>query len=163
MSKRKVHLCASALLLALLCDDSDEEEDAKPTKRSCWVDELHLTREREGLYAKLNNMRSNPAKFKNFVRMSSALFDALVERVTPFIGKKDTNFRKAIAPAERVAVTVRYLASGSSMVSLSYSFRMSKAVISSIIPATCSAIVEVLKDEYMKVSIKLIYYMSEQN
>lgn len=115
------------------------------------------------MFAKLNNeLRRNVYKFKNYVRMSPECFDALVERVRPLIEKQDTNFRKAVPVAERLAVTLRYLASGSSMTSLSYSFRMAKSTISEIIPKTCDAIYRTLKDQYLKVSqLHLLHLFSQ--
>lgn len=148
--KRKVQLLASSVIIALLC------EDDAPPKRSCWVDDINLTREKEGMFAKLNcELRSNPRKFRNYLRMDANNFDYLVSCVSPLIQKSETNFRKSISPAERLAVTLRYLASGSSMRSLSYEFRMSKTIISKLIPETCDAIYQVLKGEYLKVSTYL--------
>jgi hypothetical protein len=64
--------------------------------------------------------------FRTFCRMSYSDFDALINLVGPRINKKDTSFRKAIPVAERLAVTLRFLASGDSITSLSLLFQMSK-------------------------------------
>ena len=44
--------------------------------------------------------------------MSPEQFDHLLELVGPSITKEDTNFHKAISTGEKLAVTLRFLASG---------------------------------------------------
>lgn len=65
--------------------------------------------------------------------------------------KKDTNMRKAVPIQERLAITLRFLASGDSYTSLGYLFKVSNQVISLIVPEVCEAINEAFKDE-IKVS-----------
>ena len=79
-----------------------------------------------------------------FLRLSPERFDHLLSLVMPMIIKHDTAFRKAISPAERLALTLRFLASGESQQSLTFSFRMGKATVSKIISETCDAIIQVL-------------------
>ena len=64
--------------------------------------------------------------------MSPDRFDHLLSLVKPLIEKKDTNFRKAISAQERLAITLRFLATGDSQQSLSFSFRVGKATVSKI-------------------------------
>lgn len=84
--------------------------------------------------------------------MSNEDFSSLLAKVTPLIAKKNTKWRKAIAPNERLAITLRYLATGDSFKSLHYLFKVSSQIISDIIPDVCSAIITVLKDN-IKVGI----------
>lgn len=70
---------------------------------------------------------------------------------SPSTEKQDTNYRKAILANERLAITLRYLATGDSCISLAYTFKVLKQTLSRIIPEVRSAIIEVLK-EYVKVS-----------
>ena len=44
--------------------------------------------------------------------MSPERFDNLLSMATSLIAKEGTNFRKSISPEERLAVTLRFLASG---------------------------------------------------
>lgn len=56
--------------------------------------------------------------------------------------------REAIPPEERLAVTLRFLATGESFSSLQYQFRISQSTLSIIIPEVCEAIYKVLKEDH---------------
>ncbi|KAH9377754.1 hypothetical protein HPB48_014399 [Haemaphysalis longicornis] len=45
--------------------------------------------------------------------MYTATFEDLLQRVAPLITKRDTPFRQAIVSGERLAITLRYLATES--------------------------------------------------
>lgn len=94
-------------------------------------------------------------QFKNFVRMESEDFEFLLCKIGPKIMKQDTQLRKAVSIEKRLAVTLRFLATGDSFTSLQYTFLISKQLISYIIPEVCRALVEVL-NEYIKVRYKII-------
>ena len=66
--------------------------------------------------------------------MSPKRFDHLLELVKPIIEKKNTNLRKSMPAAERLAIT---LATGDSQQTLSFSYRLGKATMSKIISETC--------------------------
>jgi len=77
------------------------------------------------------------------------------------ISKKDTAFRKAISVQERLALSLRFLASGDSYVSLQYLFKISKKAVSCIVPEVCEALVEKLKD-YIQVRQILLFVVYER-
>ena len=87
------------------------------------------------------------ASFCNFMRMEPQMFDELVDRLSPRITLHDTNWRKALEQGLKVAVTLRYLASGDRYQSLSYSFRVSRHTIAKFIPQVCQASVHEYKNE----------------
>ena len=58
--------------------------------------------------------------------------------------------RPSIKPAERLSVTLRYLATGKTFKSLKYSFRISPTLISSIITECCEGLYDTLRSEYLK-------------
>ena len=66
------------------------------------------------------------------------------------IKRRDTVFRKAIHAEARLAITLRYLASGESQQSLSYAYRVGRTTVCQIVSDTCDAIYESLKDPYLK-------------
>ena len=52
------------------------------------------------------------AAFKTFLRMDQTCFLELLEMVKPQLQKQDTNMRKSIPADEKLALTLRYLATG---------------------------------------------------
>ena len=85
-----------------------------------------------------------------FTRMSSERFEHLLTLVGPLIAKRPCRSRSVISEAERLMVTLRYLATGDSQQSHSFSFRMGRSTVSKIIRETCEAIWIALKVEYLK-------------
>lgn len=95
----------------------------------------------------LDELLAEPSgEFDNFVRMSVNDFEYLLQKISPIIAKQDTDWRDAISARIRLAVTLRYLATGDSYKSLHHLFKISTQIISKIIPEVCSALIEVLKD-----------------
>ena len=72
----------------------------------------------------------------------------LLQKVKPLIEGKSTNMRQPISPEEKLAVTLRFLATGESYKSLMYQFRIHSSTISLFIPKVCEAIYQALEDEY---------------
>lgn len=54
----------------------------------------------------------DPATFRQWIRLDREQYGELLALVTPLIEKQDTNMRLAVTPAERLALTLRYLATG---------------------------------------------------
>ncbi|XP_046679091.1 uncharacterized protein LOC124366548 [Homalodisca vitripennis] len=104
----------------------------------------YLKRSNNGI---LNNLELNESfLFKNFTRMSRENFYNLLELVRAKIEKKNTTFREAVPPEIRLAICLRYLATGDSFASLMYLFKVSKPLISSMMPGVLKAIIEALQD-----------------
>ncbi|CAH1995225.1 unnamed protein product [Acanthoscelides obtectus] len=89
-------------------------------------------------------LKEPSGRFEN--RMSFEDFEELLQKIEPVISKKDTRWRKAIPGKERLALTLRFLASGDSFKSLHYLFKISAQLISSIVPEVCSALIKVLSN-----------------
>ena len=78
-------------------------------------------------------------------------FEHLLQLVSPRIEKRTTKFREPISAAERLALTLRYLATGESQQSLSLSYRVGKATVSKIVSETALATYNSLRDPFIKV------------
>ncbi|XP_040197540.1 uncharacterized protein LOC120930419 [Rana temporaria] len=68
----------------------------------------------------------------------------------PYITRQDTVMREAISAEQRLVATLRYLATGRSLQDLKFSTGISPQALGLIIPDTCSAIIQVLQDDYMR-------------
>ena len=59
-------------------------------------------------------------------------------------------YRKSIDPSERLALAIRYLATGETFQSLSFQFRIGTTTISQIVMEVCVAIYRLFGNEYLK-------------
>ncbi|XP_039298168.1 uncharacterized protein LOC111056391 isoform X2 [Nilaparvata lugens] len=84
--------------------------------------------------------------FKNFTRISCHDFEYLLGKIGPIIAKRDTNYRQCVSEQLRLVITLRYLATGDSFVSLMYLFKVSRQLISRIVPEVCYALISTLKE-----------------
>ena len=82
--------------------------------RNVWVRNWICRRPQQGLYDRLMvELRNDDTRsFKNFMRMPPAMFDEIVQRLTPRITKETTNWRAPLDPGLKVALTLSHLASG---------------------------------------------------
>lgn len=74
------------------------------------------------------------------------MFHELLARVAPRI-QKDVRNRAPLEPGLKLAITLRFLATGHSYHSLAFSFRVAHNTISLFIPQVCDAIVEEYRQE----------------
>lgn len=127
-----VALAAATILL----EQKEPIRKRRRRDRSVLVSEWVRKRETDGFCVTLlpELCSESPKLYKNFVGKSAADFDHLLALVTPLIMKQNTKMRKVIPPAERLALTLRYLATGDSYMSLQYLFRIPQTTISRIIP-----------------------------
>lgn len=123
-----------------------------PKKRKDWVSLYLQKRVQYGHYdALMQDLHArNPELYRNFMRMDRDQFDTIVGAVTPLIEKKTTNWRKPIDPSIRVAITLRFLATGASYKELQYAFRVAHNTISAIVPETCNAIVAAFAPDVLR-------------
>ena len=146
-------------LLAQQDDEEEAEDQAPPPRRprrrppkrwiKCWA--TPVQRLRFGYY---NNLMAklradDQEEFFRMMRMTPAVFDELVTRLTPRLLKQDTRMRKALEPGLKVAITIRHLASGNKYSSVAYAFRISKKSVTKVVPEVCRAIRAELVDEVM--------------
>ncbi|KAM4026803.1 uncharacterized protein ACNLHF_022662 [Anomaloglossus baeobatrachus] len=129
---------------------AEEQHERRRLRRRFWIHPINSVRMSLGVFNTLClEMRSHPEKFHSYVRMSGQMFDVLVEKVDPFIRRMDTFCRMAIPPAERLMITLRFLATGESFASLHFQFRIGKSTIAGIVITTCQALWDSLHSEYI--------------
>lgn len=94
-------------------------------KRSVWVKDWIKRRAQLGAYNQLLSELKNedPECYKNFLRMKHDDFQYLCDKISPAIKKQDTNMRLAISVEERLAITLRFLASGKYLLSYFYTIK----------------------------------------
>ena len=137
-------------------ESTDGEEKTKKAqqkkKRRWWVRKWIVRRPLLGQYNRLfEELKIEDASsFKNFLRMDEFTFKEILHRVTPRIQKQDTFYRQALEPGLKLALTLRYLASGDSYHSLMYSFRVPHNTISKVVREVCEAFVEEYASELIE-------------
>ena len=143
----------SSEVLALMLLDGEEKARIKRRNRRVWVRGWIARRQEMGAFHRIVRelATEDPSSFMEYLRMDEDHFNHLVSLVSPLIKKDDTCMREAISPAERVALTLPFLATGESFHSLAFQFRISRHAISYIVDETCAAITEVIGKEFMQV------------
>ena len=98
---------------AAVCQELFEEQHKKKRERS-WKKPWLYKHDQQGAYMNLLKEleATDVPSFTNYLRMGPELFRLLLEKVTPRIARMDTNFRNSIPAEERLAVTLRFLATG---------------------------------------------------
>ncbi|XP_059907778.1 uncharacterized protein LOC132457543 [Gadus macrocephalus] len=84
-----------------------------------------------------------------YFRMSAPKFDDLLSRVIRYLPDSHQNHRNPIGATQRLAVTLRYLATGIGLQALSASYKMGTSTVSGIVEEMCSAIWDALQGEFM--------------
>ena len=126
-----------------------EERRDRRRKRRFWVRSWLQRRPLYGQYEQLMHEleREDIAGYKNFIRMNPVKFYELLTRLGDRLHKTDTFARKALEPALKLAIALRYFASGDNYHSLMYSFRVGHNTISKIIREVCTVIIDELAME----------------
>ena len=118
----------------------------KKRRKRLWVRKLWISREKSGHYLSLISemILHDHEMYFNYFRMLPATFDTLLNLIGPKIQRKDTNFRKALPASLKLAVALRYLATGESQKSLSFNYRIGHSTVTSILKEVPQKIFEVL-------------------
>lgn len=88
------------VMIALACEDMERK------KPRFWIHNINLKRETYGeFYHLFPDLLGDDEKFFKYFRLSSAKFYELIHLLP--LRKQDTNYRKAVSPEERLAVTLK--------------------------------------------------------
>ena len=142
MAERK-----KAAACLLLLDALDEDESWKTgSKTRAWI----RRRGSLGIFNLIQELGIEDTHgYREMMRMNKEQFKEILQLIEPHISKQTNNFGKPISPAERLALTVRYLATGDTFRSLHFQFRISRAAISYIIKEVCSTMHKVLAPNFL--------------
>ena len=159
-----------ALGILLVCHAAKEHRQRR--RRSMYVRDIYLNRNVHGetflvrelsedstlhhkyfryLYACFCLLTGNLHISRNyyFQRMNKASFDFILDKIADRLYHVPTHARP-INPMQRLAITLRYLASGSTQMSLGFNFRVSAASVCKIIREVMLAICDTMEAEFLK-------------
>ena len=137
------------LLLLLLL--RKRQNRRKMRRKRFWVRKIYRERQTHGtFYTLFQTLLKDKEMFFRYHRMTPSRFEHLFSLVKDRITKKDTRLRKAIPGRERLSLTLRFLATGESQQSLSFSYRIGRTTVSGIVSEVCHDIFESLKDDYLR-------------
>jgi DDE superfamily endonuclease len=136
------------LLLTFLMLEEEQRAQQQRRRRTCWVRPWLQRRVLLGQYDTLmNELRmEDRGGFKSFLRMDCDIFLYILERIEPRITKCQKN-RAPLSPGIKLAITLRFLATGISYRALEFDFRVAHNTISLFVPQVCQAIIEEFRDE----------------
>ena len=108
----KLNLHRVALLLILLM--RRRRRRLRAACRTTWSKTWIQKRQGHGVYANLLRelQADDPEAFRQYHRLDVNAFKEVLRMVGRFIFRKDTVMRASICPEERLAVTLRFLATG---------------------------------------------------
>ena len=145
MAAAQLFLCRKRALAALCLGLLHGEDEERPRKRNrkVYMRQWISRREERGVFHHLIRELEvgDVVAYKAFFRMTKEQFCFLLRKVSPLIQKKEqpppiNAVRATMQPDERLAVTLRYLATRGTYHSLEYSIRISRQTISSIVSDT---------------------------
>ena len=116
----------------------------RPRRRhNMWVRPWLLQREERGAYHNImaELYATDIPGFTNYMRMTPEYFEMIKTRLEPRLA-----YRAPISVGEKLALTIRYLATGESYTSLSCQFRVGRSTISKFLPEVCRGI----QDEFTR-------------
>ena len=124
----------------------------RPTRRhNMWVRSWLLQiEERGGPTTTLWLYATDIPGFTNYMRMTPEFFEMIKTRLEQHLARQTTNSRAPINVGEKLALTIRYLATGESYTSLSCQFRVGRSTISRFLPGVCRAIQNKFTREYLR-------------
>ena len=136
----------SAVCLALAVAAKKRKKKRRKVRMKEWLKK----RSRYGSFETIFKEVGVESGITDYLRVPLPLFEMILRKIEPLIGRKETLMRDTISSGARLEATLLFLASGMSYERLKYTTRISAQSLG-IIPETCEAIFAALKDEHLKV------------
>ncbi|XP_067652981.1 uncharacterized protein [Haliotis asinina] len=110
-------------------------------KHTTWMHNILLSRRQYGEYYRLvKELELDAGRFFQYFRMSKDQFEELLALIGHNITRRACSLQRMIPAKERLAVTLRYLATGDSIRTIAFSYRLGEKTVQVIIPEVCDAI-----------------------
>jgi hypothetical protein len=94
--------------IALMLDEEEKNAALSDKKKRMWVHKCVGNRKSEGEYWTLyKELADNEMKFYQYFRMSKRQFNYLLQKIEEDLKKKNTTFREAMSPVEKLAACLR--------------------------------------------------------
>lgn len=151
-------LCANTTISCLVAAEY-QLQDKNKRKRE-WVKKWRKTRAVCGniqTLLKEYTLSSDRDSYKSFLRMDEDCFRRILSYIENDISREDTHLREAIPPAEKLAATLRYLATGENFKELAENTKLSPTYLQFSIIEVCEAIYRRMSNEFLKVKLKHLY------
>ncbi|XP_067000348.1 uncharacterized protein [Anabrus simplex] len=143
--------------VALLANEEEEKRE-----RKVWVHNIYEKRETYGEFHHLfPDLLKDRSKFFHYFRMSQEKFYELLNLVKPCVERENTTFRRAVPCEERLAVCLRFLATGNSFRTLAFSYRLGETSVRRIVYDVCDAVWTKLVPIFMPQPDKEIWERNE--
>ena len=117
--------------------------------RKYWVRPIFQNRD-FGEHRLIQERESDPEMYHKYLRMDKRTFEKLLSFVQPHILKCNTNMRESIPPKLRLAITIRYLATGASCATLAFYFRVGHSTVCKIVHETSDTLWNVVQPIYLR-------------
>ncbi|XP_011858353.1 PREDICTED: uncharacterized protein LOC105555915 [Vollenhovia emeryi] len=138
------------LLMVFVCDQIIKLNAKRNYRQKrFWVHPLFQLRRYHGFYeAIFPTLSLFGDKFHDYLRITPTQFEELLLLIGPIIAKQNA-IRESIPTAARLALTMRYLATGDCITSMSYQYLVGMTTACNIIEETCRAIWSCLNEEVL--------------
>jgi hypothetical protein len=94
--------------ITLLLDEKEKNASLSDKKKCLWVHKCFRNRKLEGeCWTLYKELADDEMKFYQYFRMSKHLFNYLLEKTEKDLKKKNTAFREAVSPVEKLAACLR--------------------------------------------------------
>jgi len=94
--------------IALMLDEEEKNASLSDKKKLMWVHKCFRSRKSQGEYWTLyKELTDDELKFYQYFRMSKHQFNYLLQKIEKDLKKKNTTFREAISPVEKLTTCLR--------------------------------------------------------
>lgn len=117
-----------------------------------WVHPINQRRQDQGdFHNLLAELRLDSQRHHRYFRMSAEKMDELLSIIGPDLTRQSNNYRASIEPKQRLAVALRYLASGDSLMSMAFGYLLGHSTVVESVHMVYSAIERNMMEQYLPV------------